>query len=270
MIFNKKTYFFIAIFFLVILSGVIFWYVKTSNQNNPALLNIKYEDYIKNTPFSLAIEKISESNNEMQADQGKPICSAISLWEKDITGIEKIVLASVNCREVLVKNGDLRSASGFNNEPRLYKLQTVDNVWTVIDYDERILLGGTPTKQWIIDYLKLVPVDVKNNFDPIFLDAKLVKKAGEVFNLKTPDYNFNSCTKDNECNSGEICYWHNSGANIGNNKCIKKCSTQQECGVGYTCRRQCVWGENGCPYTSDSVCMPDLLDASLDKTGNPF
>jgi hypothetical protein len=246
-------------------------YKKNYDQSSNSL-HIPYQDYIKENDTTLAIENFSESSvmQSVPSDQAKPICSSISLWEKDVTNTEKIVLAATDCEEVTVENGDLRSARGFNNEGKLYRLQLKDGKWTVVDYDERDFAGMGTTKQWISDYLNLVPAGSKNNLDKTFLEAKLVKKAGEAFNLTTPAYSFNFCSKDADCNLGELCFLHNANNGYGSNKCVKKCSTQAECGIGYTCRNQCVRGENQCPNSLVGVCTPDLLDINLDKTGKPF
>lgn len=59
-------------------------------------------------------------------------------------------------------------------------------------------------------------------------------------------------------------------SNQGLSTCVKKCSTNSDCGIAHTCRYQCANGENGCPDTAEKICIPDLLSPNVEKDPNSF
>lgn len=223
-----------------------------------------------NTPESInvdqAVVKFQESHLTSHPEPGQPVCAAKTLWTKESAPSELIAYVASECMDVVVKNNDLYSTSGYGASAIVYKLAKKSTGWEVIDYDERESKMET-TKQWVKDYEKLLPA--KTDFDVIALGASLTAKAGKVFNIPTAEYGFKSCQADTDCPTGEMCD-EASPTNLGSNKCLKTCATQEECGKGYSCRRQCLHGENGCPTTAVAVCMPDLPSQQLDKTGKPW
>lgn len=220
------------------------------------------------TNFDNLIAQFEEKLMASWESNGKPVCAVKTLWQKEAGQNQLIVYASGECMSIVIKNNDFYSSSGYGANAKLYQLTKKGNDWSVTDYDERDFKMDT-NKQWIKDYEKIIPANIKNNFDSVLLGASLTKKTGEIFNIITPNYSFKNCSKDQDCNKDEIC--DKSGAfNQGGNKCVKKCTTYEDCGKGYSCRGQCVHGENGCPSTAVNICIPDLPSDQLDKKSQPW
>lgn len=197
-------------------------------------------------------------------DEGVPVCVTEVLKEfTDPATNEKIVYAPTSCARVVVKEGDLRSTGGGAHGP-FFKLTTGENGWQVIDEDDRIS-PHQPGKDWVEEYEKKLDSKTRQASGPIPLGAKLTIKAGKKFGISTPAYTFASCKKESDCSTGEVCMLQGQHSNLGKNTCIKTCTGHLECGAGYSCRRQCIHGENGCPTTAVPVCIPDLLHVDLEK-----
>lgn len=217
--------------------------------------------------FSSVIAEFKEENTKSLVEEyfDDFVCAAEVLWETPHSqnSKQKIVYAATTCMNVVVKNNDLYSKSGEGAGATLYLLEEQSGKWKVVDYDKTEFKGQEKVP-WVQEYLKLIPDEAKNKFDPIVLSAKLTQKAGELFHIETASYEFPFCTKDSECALDSVCALHGA-SNQGQNKCLKKCSTHTECGKGYSCRGICAKGENGCPETIVNVCQPDLPADSLNK-----
>ncbi|MFA6427838.1 MAG: hypothetical protein WCW16_05400 [Candidatus Magasanikbacteria bacterium] len=254
--FKRTLLFFILLVGTVSLSGCD----KTIDIYNPITSG--------QTNFDNLIAQFEEKLMSSWESKGKPVCAVKTLWQKEAGQDQLVVYASSECMSVVVKNDDLYSTSGYGATAKLYQLTRKGNDWGVTDYDERDFKMET-TKQWVKDYEKTIPENIKNNFDAILLGASLTKKAGEIFNITTPNYSFKKCSKDQDCNKDEVC--DEPGAfNQGGNKCVKKCTTYEDCGKGYSCRGSCIHGENGCPSTAVNICTPDLPADTLDKKSQPW
>lgn len=269
---NLALIFFVSV--IIIAVATLLFYGWPCGQNQ-YLQHVSYADYVREEEMALAVEEFAQ-NVEMKVflapEDTVPVCVAVVLWQyiADLSKQERIVLAATECAQVLVQEDDLRSVGAFRDNPKLYKLEKINDQWVVIDYDERMFSYAPSTKQWVDDFLKLVPQEVEHYWDPIFVSAKLTNKAGKLFGLETPKYRFSFCKNDKHCFIGEVCLFHGIHSNFGRNKCVKRCVVHSECGRGYSCRGQCLRGENGCPDTAVDICIPDLVHYQLKKSGAPF
>jgi hypothetical protein len=210
-----------------------------------------------------------EEKNINPKNEGKRLCVAEVVKSIDGDSVdEQLVSASVNCVYAVMRDGDVRSTSGGEYGP-FYKVKKQNNEWVVLDAEQTISPSQVPSKEWAEKIFKIEP----NPYiltDGMSLSAQLSEKAGKIFNIPVRSAKFASCKKDSDCQSNEVCYLEGPHANYKNNKCVQKCSTHQECGAAYTCRGQCIHGENGCPKTAVNVCMPDIIHTDFDKTGKPL
>ena len=252
---NKEKLSIIVLFLFVIAIFVVL-YMNFDRQRRQNPLGVSYEEYIKDDALSLTIEKFGEDNFARYNGE-KSLCAAKTLWEKDIDSNHKIVSSSIFCMEFVVKDDQLKADDGYIVSKMLFVLENKDNTWQVADYDDRNS-EEAPAKSWVTQYLPQVPPDIDNKIDEQFVWGKLMQKASKTLNITTGEHAYKSCSYDSDCDSGNVCFLHNFGWKEAANKCVKKCSNQQECGVGYVCRKRCIHGEGQCDLGSENVCFPFL------------
>lgn len=211
------------------------------------------------------LEQRGEKNDPYFHSLGKLFCSATSVWEQTISSDEKIVYNKAQCQFIVLKDGDLRGEGG-GTEPPLYRLKKNNGLWIVSDNDDRGVSSSWPSKkEWVNTYNRMVPNSLKFGQRANYLvTERLIQKAARYYDIGIPNYSYASCSAKTSCQENEICVKERSDIN-GSNVCMMRCQANNECGVGHTCRKQCVNGENGCPASAQAICIPDLLHVSLEK-----
>lgn len=233
------------------------------------IINMPEKDKIEQA-IEMYLENKHKENSYYSTSESKLFCAANISWQKDISDKEKLVYAQNNCANVVVINGDLRGVSGGGDFPS-FKVQRTGNGWTVIDADSRAISPAEPiTQNWVRDTEKLVPNNIKTGCfaTNCFSTKGVIEKAAKYYKIELPRYSFNPCKKDSDCDSDSICVISGVHSNPGPNTCVKKCSANKDCGVAHTCIGQCVRGENGCPFTAQNICVPDLYHYELEKDPN--
>lgn len=223
------------------------------------------------SPLELAITKFAEEKLLWEAE-GSPFCGTQVVWEYPISEEEEIVYVGLYCAMVIVQDNDLRETGGFSQE-MLLKVRKDNDNWSVVDYDGRVSPNQTPAP-WVAEYLSKIPEDIESKLDGGLISAKLVTKAGQALGVTIRDYESFYCMEKSDCQDNQVCYRYDPRIPDERNKCVTTCSTQEECGAGYSCRFQCINGDaNGteaCLRTLTSVCVPDLVAKELDKSGKPW
>jgi hypothetical protein len=142
----------------------------------------------------------------------------------------------------------------------------------VIDVDRRDISSSQPiTQDWVQDAERRLPDNIRHRCiaNNCFAPHGVIKKAAAHFQVTLPTYPFTTCETTESCASDSICAvqgYQSQKPNI----CVKKCETNNECGNAYTCRYQCVHGENGCPESAEKICIPDLLSPDVLKDPHSF
>lgn len=246
---------------IVLYTLIVFNIVScTSHQgyNSPdADVLMRSQDLLNRAPQSIILREYAQTNAS-SSPSGEPFCTATILWEDQVREDEKIVYAHVFCLSVSLLDGELQSSAGGIFGGPLFRLQKLDGGWQVVDYDKRESPSIEP-EPWIAEYERLVPEHVKVAYlDRIIHHANFVNTAAKFYQLDAPTYAYEFCSVTEPCETGFICIQHGP-FNQGQNKCLKSCSVDQECGLGHACRPICANGQNGCPDTSVLACQPDLL-----------
>ncbi|MDD3006924.1 MAG: hypothetical protein PHX30_05105 [Candidatus Pacebacteria bacterium] len=264
---NKKL---IIISLALLTIAIIVLYIDFDRQRRQDSLGVSYEEYTNDDPLSLAVEEFGQDRFARHNDQ-KSLCAAKALWEKDVDSIHKVVLSSVFCMEFTIKDGELEADDGYIDPSVLFMIEKKEDNWQVTDYDDRNS-EEAPAKSWVSEYDTQIPSDINTKIDKQFVWSKLMSKASKVLNVKTPTYTYNACSYDSDCDSGETCALHNLIQNEAANKCVKECSSHEECGAGYLCRTSCVNGENKCNFNSKNVCKPffEMNIQSFNVPDKPF
>lgn len=265
---NKKKLTRIILFLIIAIVVVLYMELDHQRRQNP--LGVSYEEYIKDDALSLAIEKFGEDNFARHNGE-KSLCAAKILWEKNIDSNHKLVSSSIFCMEFVVKDNQLKANDSAIAPKLLFLLENKDNAWQVTDYDDRNS-EEAPAKSWVNQYLSQVPSDIDKKIDEQFVWGKLMQKASKVLNITTGQYAYKNCSYDSDCDSGNVCFLHNFGWKEAINKCVKKCSNHQECGVGYVCRKRYIHGDNQYDFSPENVCFPFFEMEAQDYTvsNGPF
>ncbi|MFA7169803.1 MAG: hypothetical protein WC178_03030 [Candidatus Paceibacterota bacterium] len=204
-----------------------------------------------------------EKNHSADA-KGELFCNSVILWQNNISEEEKVVYADVSCQDVIIIAKDLRSdsSSGFFG---FFKMGKQDDAWKIVDYDNRISSKEEP-KDWVADNIALLPKTILGNCDLATFWQENLQKIGKHMEVEVPQYSFAHCSGDRDCTDEEVCKFRGLFDSYGiQNQCVKKCSNHTECGAGYICRKQCLYGENNCPRTGVNVCTLDLIYPEFDK-----
>ena len=139
-----------------------------------------------------------------------------------------------------------------------------------MDQDNRRTSPNEPiTQGWVREAEKIIPKDIKNKcIDNCFSTEGIIDDAASYYKITLPIYPLNICNNNADCADDSVCVLEGA-FNQGQNTCVKQCQKNSDCGAAHTCRYQCVKGENGCPETSEKICIPDMLDTEL-KDPNSF
>lgn len=233
---------------------------------------IKYGECRTEGEINSALEDYFRSDfKESRSSNGKEklFCESVVLWENKISENEKVAYANANCQDIAVVDNDLRrkKSSGFFG---LFKVEKQGDAWQVADYDDRIS-PKQESKDWVKNNLVLLPKTVYGNCNLVLLGRDNLEKIGKEAGVEVPHYSFNYCFNDKNCADGEVCKLRKLFDPYGiQNHCVRKCSSHADCGAGYVCRKQCLYGENGCPRTGVDVCVMDIASCEFDKNEAPF
>ena len=204
-----------VLFIIGVIIALSFW--KSTNTNS----NVTDKE-----AKELSIEKYlldKEKDAYLRSSDSKFFCAVEILWEHDLTNTEKVVYAPNSCASVVLVNGDLRGESGGGNPP-LFKMEYKNNVWIVVDADNRTISPKEPiTQDWVKDAENRVPKNIKDKCfaNNCFSTDGVIKKAAEYFKVKLPEYTLNSCNTNNDCSLDSICVLNGEHSNQGPNTCVK-------------------------------------------------
>lgn len=242
----------------------------------PRIIRDRYVSSNMEIPEKEEMEKVVENYlfekfYESYSSQGGEFFCAVNInWYIDFPNNERIVNAKNSCAGVVLKNNDLFGASEIR-DPTLFKLSKLEDGWIVLDQDNRFISPKEPITQ---DWLKVAIENMPKNLTQCFTDdcystEGVTQKAADYYGISLPINSYGRCSTSFDCSEGSICSL--SGiSNKGLNTCVKKCQTNSDCGAAYTCRPQCVNGENGCPTTSEKICIPDLYSPDYEKDPDSF